>query len=328
MNDSKIEKIRASCSIAWAWRILDLPGKPGRSCISPFRQEDKPSFSVYMGKDCERWFDHGTGMKGDVVDFWALAKDITVQRAIDELMRLTGSAEAPKTGTYKVVKEEKPIQWPDDLRSATLDECYGLGLLRSLSYEAFNLANELGTLKVGTDPVRQELLWYITDAKGMGAEGRTFTGEPCLASGKKAAFLPEGKKSWPYGLFTIRKEWNAILNLVLVEGAPDYFAGLQMALGSKMNFRPIAMLGASTSIGEDARYWISGHRVLIIPHSDEDGKRSVERWTRNLYELGALKVLLQRLPPEVKDLNDFASLYPERLNDLLKGLDARHQNEP
>lgn len=319
MNDSKIEKIRAACSIGWAWKTLGLPGQPGRNCLSPFRQEGKPSFSVYMGKDCERWFDHGTSMKGDVIDFWALAKDISVQSAIDELLPLCGQAEVPKAGSYKA--PEKPIQWPEDLRAATNDECRGLGLLRGLSHEAFYLAQELNTLRVGTDPVAGELLWYLTDAQKMGAEGKTFTGEGCLASkGQKTAALPGTKKRWPYGLLTNRREWDAILNIVLVEGMPDYFAALQLALASDINFRPVVMLGAGCNIGEDARYWLSGHKVLIIPHNDEEGGRATNKWVDQMTGLGA-RVLVQGLPEGSKDLNDFL-VDPSGDNplELLKGL--------
>jgi hypothetical protein len=38
-----------------------------KSCTSPFRVDHKPSFSVYDGG--RRWYDHGTGEGGDVVDF-------------------------------------------------------------------------------------------------------------------------------------------------------------------------------------------------------------------------------------------------------------------
>lgn len=316
MNDSKIEKIRAACSIGWAWKTLGLPGQPGRNCLSPFRQEGKPSFSVYMGKDCERWFDHTTGMKGDVVDFWALGKGVSVQSAIDELLPLCGAAEAPKkTGSYK--PEAKPVQWPVDLRDATNDECRGLALLRGLTPEAFNLARELDTLQVGT--YDGELRWYLTDAKKMGAEGKTFDGSLC-ANGKKSQALPGTRKHWPYGLFTGRREWDAILNILVVEGMPDYFAALQLALASEINFKPCALLGANVPpIGEEARYYLSGHKVIIIPHSDVEGKAAAEKWKVRLRELGTLRRDIQSLPPSIKDLNEFMIQRPEDATALLQG---------
>src|SRR4029077_12099560 len=101
--DSQIARIRATCSIAWAWRILGLAGKPAKDCKSPFRSENRASFSIYHAKDGERWYDHGDASGGDIIDFWARAKGVTVKEALATLLAMTGS-EAPNRPPERVSK--------------------------------------------------------------------------------------------------------------------------------------------------------------------------------------------------------------------------------
>jgi len=315
--DSKIEKIRASCSIAWIWKLMGLPGTPSRDCRSPFREDKKPSFSVYAAKDGERWFDHAEGVGGDIVDFFAKAKEITIQAAVDQLGAMIGEATPPKAGSYKVVKE---VEWPSDLRPPTNLECESLGMLRDLPSGAFDLAGRLGFLKIGTH--HGELLWILTDASKKGGEGKTFTGEMCLASGKKTVALPGTNKGWCYGLKSDRPEWDAINKIVLVEGVPDFFAALSLLIDWPGNARVVAMLGAGCRPGEECASWFKVHEVLIIPHNDVGGKNASEKWVDQLVGFGA-RVFTQKLPSG-KDLNEFL-IDPKNENplDLLKGL-TRH----
>ena len=43
------ESAKERLTIPELWRLLNLPGNPGRSCRSPFREDRNPSFSVYDG---------------------------------------------------------------------------------------------------------------------------------------------------------------------------------------------------------------------------------------------------------------------------------------
>jgi hypothetical protein len=314
--ESKISKIRSSCSIAWAWRILGIPGEPGRNIKSPFREDKKPSFSLYNAKDGERWYDQATGEGGDVCDFWAKAKEISVQEAIVQLGRMIGEAEPPPKTAYRPAEEKKTVEWPSDLRPPTIEEYESLGMLRELPAGAFDLASRLGFLKVGMH--KGEVLWFLTDASRKGAEGKTFTGEPCLASGKKTAALPGTSKSWCYGLQSDNEFWDKIDKLVLVEGVPDFFAALELLTDWPGNARPIAMLGASTKPGNETAQYFRGKTVLIIPHNDPEGEKAVKIWVDRLTGWNAT-VEVQRLPSG-KDLNEFI-VSPGDINplDLLKG---------
>lgn len=294
---------------------MGLPGEPARDCRSPFREDKRPSFSVYMAKDGERWFDHAEGVGGDIVDFYAKAKGVTIQQAIDQLGAMIGEATPPKASSYKVAKEVKEVEWPSDFRSPTIMEIESLGLLRGIPPGAFDLAERLGFLKVGTH--KGELLWFLTDASKKGAEGKTFTGEPCLASGKKTIALTGTNKSWAYGLKSENELWDKMDKLILVEGLPDFFAALELVTDWPGNARPVAMLGASSTPGEECRNHFKGRDVLIIPHNDVAGNAASEKWSNQLYALGAARVVVQRLT--VKDLNEHVIKFPNSTK-ILKGL--------
>jgi hypothetical protein len=313
---SKIEKIRASCSIEWAWKILGLPGQPGRTCKSPFREDKKPSFSVYAAKDGQRWYDQAEGTGGDIIDFWAKAKDLTVQAAVEQLGNMIGESKPP--AAKYVPPPEKLIDWPDDLRPPTDLECESLAMLRELPAGAFDLAGRLGFLKVGTH--RGELLWFLTDASRRGAEGKTFTGEPCAASGRKVVTLKGSDKSWAYGLISDRPEWDAMKKIVVVEGMPDFFAALALLIDWPGNARVVAMLGASANPGEEMVSRFRGHQVLIIPHNDPEGTKAKKKWIDQLLGFEA-KVFTQKIPEGSKDVNEFL-VNPGNENplDLFEGL--------
>ena len=75
-------------SIPELWEMLNLPGKPERSCRSPFREDRSPSFSIY--DDGRRWKDHATGEGGDAVDFLARALNLSNEDACKKLIELAG----------------------------------------------------------------------------------------------------------------------------------------------------------------------------------------------------------------------------------------------
>ena len=332
--DSQIERIKASLSIAAAWSHLGLRGRPARDCLSPFRDDNRPSFSVYSEKGWERWWDHGTAQGGDVVDLWAKARELAVKEAIDDILR-----SFPQLGAVRqpvriaVPAPERPpeapeaIRWPHDLRAPTDDECRALGALRGLDPLAFAHAGRyLGTLKVAT--VYGAPAWILTDSGGILAEARRFDGRMYeKKDGKKlkSFALPGSKKFWPVGLQTDDHALNQSNRILLVEGGPDYFAALELCLYSGLRqgtpgaIRPAAMLGASTHIGPEARKYIRGAVVLIIPHNDIQGSKSAERWIEQVRALGAQKLVVQPLPVEHDDLNDFLRSSPSDPLQLLKG---------
>jgi DNA primase len=75
----KIASIKDRLTIPVLWQILKLPGIPRKSCHSPFREDRRPSFSIYDND--RRWKDHSTGDGGDGIEFIAKAKGITQKEA-------------------------------------------------------------------------------------------------------------------------------------------------------------------------------------------------------------------------------------------------------
>ena len=312
--ESSIARIRATCSIAWAWRILGLPGTPAKDCKSPFRTEKRASFRIYQAGDGERWFDHGEASGGDVVDFVAKAKGVSVTEALRTLQAMTG-AKAPNRPPQRVSLPQG-IRWPPDIRTPLGDECRALGALRSLSPEAFFLASKLGTLKVAT--VYNQKCWIITDCNARCAEARRFDGQ-LFPNGKKGFCLPGSKKDLPLGLKTTNPAFNRLGQLLLVEGMPDYYAALQLALGSEISFRPISILGAGLTTFSDAQQYLAQKKILIICHNDPQGQAALPKWVKELYRLGAKSVVSQALPLMHDDLNDFLKdSGPDNPLDLLK----------
>ena len=301
--DSQISRVRASCSIAWAWRILGLPGTPAKDCKSPFRQEKRASFRIYQARDGERWFDHGDASGGDVIDLWAKAKGCSVTEALHTLQAMTGT-EAPQRPLERVSAPEG-IRWPPDIRTPSETDCRALGALRGLSPEAFFLAGRLGTLKVAT--VYGQKSWIITDAGGRCAEARRFDGAMYTVNGKavKSFCLPGSKKDLPLGLKTRYPHWDALNNILLVEGMPDYFAALQLAIESEINFRPIAILGAGLTSFSAAQQYLTGKKIVMICHNDPQGQAALPKWVKELYRLGAKSVVSSSIPFLHDDLNDF-----------------------
>ena len=85
-------------SIIDAWRLCKLAGNPkiGKN-HSPFRQDSKPSFSIFA--DGKRWKDFGTGESGSVVDFVGLAQGLSVKDACEAVIRLAGTGSTQTTSS-------------------------------------------------------------------------------------------------------------------------------------------------------------------------------------------------------------------------------------
>ncbi len=90
---NRIEEAKARFTIPILWRMFGLPGKPARSCRSPFREDRSPSFSIY--EEDRRWFDNANHEGGDAVDFLAKIKGISNAEAYFELLQMVdGPADA------------------------------------------------------------------------------------------------------------------------------------------------------------------------------------------------------------------------------------------
>lgn len=198
-----------------------------------------------------------------------------------------------------------PINWPDDVAPPSKGDLCTLSATRKIDILAFYTAGLLGTLRTATHHGHRA--WLITDLEGLCAEARRLDGQ-MWDGGQKSLALPGSRKNRPVGLKTHNSRLDALKNIVLVEGAPDYYAALALAIDSPANFRVAAMLGSGCNISECD---VADCRILIIPHGDLAGLSACDRWSKELYALGAKKVRYQRLPEDCKDLNIFLEKYPE-----------------
>ncbi|MCX6854150.1 MAG: hypothetical protein NTV80_04505, partial [Verrucomicrobia bacterium] len=110
-GEINIEEIKARLSIPEAWRLLNLPGEPGKSCMSPFREDRHPSFSVFaegrrffredrhpsfsVFAEGRRFRDHASGDSGTVIDFIQLALDVPLPEALSWAREKCGGAVLP-----------------------------------------------------------------------------------------------------------------------------------------------------------------------------------------------------------------------------------------
>ncbi|MFZ2279551.1 MAG: CHC2 zinc finger domain-containing protein, partial [Prosthecobacter sp.] len=87
-NHHDIPALKERLLIPEVWRKLGLEGQPAQTCRSPFREDKPPSFSI--SKDGKRWKDYGTGQNGDVIDFIAMARQISTGEALRVFLELAG----------------------------------------------------------------------------------------------------------------------------------------------------------------------------------------------------------------------------------------------
>ena len=149
--DSPLEVAKEKFRIPALWVILTLPGKPGRSCRSPFREDRHPSFSIY--DDGRKWKDHATGQCGDAADFVALACNLSLEDACRKLIELADTIskfpQIPRQDKYTHSAEEEKARkrqaWPI-FEPPTQREVKAIAELRGLSKEGVSLAAEAGLL--------------------------------------------------------------------------------------------------------------------------------------------------------------------------------------
>ena len=145
--------------------------------------------------------------------------------------------------------------------------------------------------------VCEEDCWILTDASNRCAEARGIDGKPFPAiatlSKRKGHSLRGSSKSWPVGLLPpgFEESWlkEHVRKILLVEGGPDYLAACQLiAESSDENVLPVAMMGASATISQDALHYFAGRRVTIAGHPDKAGRDAALRWALQIRDAGGL----------------------------------------
>jgi hypothetical protein len=280
-----LAEAKAKVLISDLWREFGYEGEPRKACRCPFHEDKSPSFSVF--DDGKAWKCHAGCGEGSIVDFIAKAKGLSDEEACREILRRAGA-------NREVIRPERPKREPAVLElpplvpySKEIAQCVADSRgLRITSVEFAALW--LKTLVFGQ--VHDQNCWIITDASCRCAEARRIDAKPFPAIGglaeRKSHSLRGSAKSWPVGILppAFDESWlkEHVRKILLVEGTPDFLAACQLIVEQDINVLPVAMLGASQSICNDALPHFSGRKVTIVAHPDEAGRTAAERWAKQI----------------------------------------------
>jgi hypothetical protein len=311
------------------WREFGYDGEPRKTCFCPFHENTKTrAFSVF--DDGRAWKCHAGCGKGSVVDFVAKGMGLSDAEACQEILRRAGGVpqtphfprEEKHAETAEREKARKRESWPV-FETPTGAEIKAIAELRGLSKEGVSLAAERGLLYCANS--REGRAYIITDLRRKNAQGRLLSGEH-WSPGAKAKTLPGGSAAWPVGL----REASSFPSIALVEGGPDFLAAFHLAFCAGVEDRvgPVAMLGASNAIPDDALRYFAAKRVRIFQHDDETGRIAAALWAAQSIAAGAevdgysFLGLRRADGGGVKDLNDFAQVHPDEWEEQREIIEA------
>ena len=207
-----------------------------------------------------------------------MACSLSPEEAPRRLIELAGVLPHPNERTslgnfvrsHSVEEEEKAHKresWPD-FEAPTREEIKAIAELRGLSVEGVSLAAEAGLLWCADS--REGRAWIVTDLRRRNAQARRIDGQTWTHIGAKAWTLPGSEAAWPIGL----RDASPFPAIALVEGGPDLLAAFHLAwcAGVEGQVAPVAILGASNAIPDDALRYFAGKRVRIFQHDDRGGQ--------------------------------------------------------
>lgn len=327
-------EIKARLTLRDAARMVgvELPARDTVKFPSPLRTDRKPSCSI-SGEVMRDW---SRGENFDCIAFFAAARGIENGEAARQLaahLGITGgssgrvkvAAATPRPAAAPAVAATlRPLPKieaaPDPLekhgRPGVPDDAdfEALRASRLLPEDTggLELAHLHGALRFGI--AYGFPCWIATDRTNRCAVARRLDGAKFPPKGdrgeEKALSLPGTTTKWPAGLITqvdperLRAER---VPFVLVEGGPDLLAAycvLASFPADSKDIQPVAMLGASASIPDEALPFFAGRPGVILAHGDRSGAgyQAGKQWAGRLAGAGC-RVTLRRLP-EGKDLND------------------------
>jgi hypothetical protein len=317
ISRSERESAKDRLRIPELWRLLGLEGEPSKLCPSPFREDRKPSFSVYdEGRQAK---DFSTGEHFDGISFLGKARGMSNGKAIRAFVELANGRQLQAAPIIHASQAPKPEKKPDlsGLRSTTGQQLNAIARSRGIDVRSVALAQAMGTLRVGH--ICGYPSWVLTDTSGRCAEARRIDREPYPAAdslcSRKAHTLACSKKNWPVGLLPAIK-YREFESIALVEGGPDYLGLLHFSVRQhRKGILPVAMLGRGQGLHGlhlDSLEHFRAKRVRIYPHDDPDGRsyEAAEMWARQLMKLDAkvdfftFEGITKAGGERCKDLND------------------------
>jgi len=297
---AQLDAAKARVGIADAWRALDLPGEPRRSCCSPFREDRRPSFSI--SADGRLWHDFADGTGGDVVSFVKTATGCNDREAICRVLDLAGGiassvALAPRQGPAKPIAAPFDGLAGLDLKCPTVGELAHLADLRDWpTFAGLELARRRGLLCCADVPHRGAVhrAWLLTDHDRRSAQARRLDGQPWAdkAHTYKSKSLRTDHDAPPGLADIIAGDRRAVL---LCEGEPDALAALLLAWCAGLDDRMgvLCLAGVCKPLPPAVLEKLRGRRVRILRQSDKpkaDGSRpshlAALAWAESLHAAG------------------------------------------
>jgi hypothetical protein len=320
---------------AWIRQVITIPmlaedlfpsWEPSTCCLSPFRDEEHPSFGVRA--DGQVFWDNVTGESGNQFHFYAQAMNLGKKQAFKDLLArakaITGgdAASFAPIAIQKHQTPKKPQHHPS-LETPTVDELTAISKLRSIRVDALQLASDQGFLFTAT--LKNVRAFILTDQTRKCYLARKMDGTDWEHNGCKAYTLSGSQASWPIGIL----ESALYPAIALTEGVPDALSALHLALafGVDALVAPVCMSGASVNIPEEALPRFAGKRVRILAHNDQPGQSAADRWTEQLKDIATVDCfsfegLEQAGGEAVKDLNDLLKVSSESYRRNAKVIDT------
>ncbi len=312
-EDSPLGRAKTIITIFDAWKRLNLPGTPKRSCRAPWRDDKKPSLSIF--ENGHRFKDHGLNISGDVVDFVMRATNVTKSEAAHLIISWasfsrTGQLVRPSnniraSGRTDKIKQQRKHPSIPFLEHGSIHDLTSLRISRHLPRQApLEILHQRGLL--GFTNMEGVRCWILTDSAKRNAQVRPI--EPTTAKwSMKAKTLPGSDTSWPIGAADIDGR-----NIVFIcEGPPDLLAVATAAYmerdgGMLDDIAFIAMTGSSSLICKEALEYMRDKECRFFIHNDPSGCKAACNWYRQLDGIaGNLSCWTSEL--EGEDFNDFAA---------------------
>lgn len=322
MDRAKIEALKEHITIPLVWDKLGVAGSPSESCLSPFRNESKASFSVY--ENGRRWTDFGTNEHGDVIDFIAKFKGWNLKDAFSLFLTIARQegfmadsylkiSLPPAIPTKKIKTEVFEKQYWPQLRQGSVDDIRKLNQLRKIGYDGIQLAIERGHLYFFNCHKTHKRIWCVSDFSRYVRQDRMLDGSHILLKrGELSKNRTLGAASWPVGVNDIGDKTTVLL----VEGMPDFVAAHQLICSEnrQQNACVVGLLGRSMAIPNMVIGHFKGKRIRIFPHADGVGGAGIEaanNWWQQLRPVASKVDMIDYEEMQtmdgrkVKDVNDF-----------------------
>ena len=315
---SPLDRAKAVLTIPDLWVALGLPGpapKPGAVVSSPFREDKKPSFSIFHGGQLFK--DFSTGDTGGVVKFVALAKSCDSSTAAKWLIEhaRTAPAHRPQVLATKAPKA-KTLRVPNLTKPAVSALAQLAAVRRWPMFAGCEIAAQGGLLWTCDmiDDGTTRRAWAITDSARRSVQVRRLDGQPWAWNKAKAWTLGGSLAGWPIGAADIGDKPTVFLT----EGTPDFLAAITLAwMEDRANSTAVVCLpGATQTIHSDALPNFAGKHVRICEQSDTAGEKAGRNWAAQLIEAGAT-VDGFTMPAGFKDLADVLAATGDDLEPLI-----------